>query len=57
MTVSRVVRREGEELRREVLHRDVYAPRAEVVRVGTGTKASGRPADKPSDERDAEPDA
>jgi len=43
VTVTRIVRREGMELAREVLHRDVYASRDEVVRVGVGgTRASDR---------------
>jgi vancomycin resistance protein YoaR len=46
VTVTRIVRREGQELERQVLHRDVYAPRTEVVRIGTGTgPAEG--SDKP----------
>ncbi len=47
VTLMRIIRREGEELSRVVLHRDVYAPRTEVVRVGTGEPA----------EDGAEPDA
>ncbi len=60
VTTTRVVRKDGEEIKREVLARDVYRPHAEVVRIGprpsegdaasapgagrTGAPATGSPA-------------
>lgn len=36
VTLTRIVRRDDVEIKRERLHRDTYAPRTEVVRVGVG---------------------
>lgn len=41
-TLTRVVKRDGQEIKREVLHTDFYAPQPKVVRVGpTGPPAAG----------------
>ncbi len=44
-TLTRVVKKDGKEIARKVLHHDTYAPQTEVVRVGTK-----KPEPKPEDE-------
>lgn len=42
-TLTRVIKRDGQEVKREVLHTDFYAPQAKVVRVGPAVPPAARP--------------
>jgi vancomycin resistance protein YoaR len=55
VTLTRIVSREGQELEREVLHRDFYAPRVDVVRIGTGPPEASDDSTSSTD-TPAEPD-
>jgi hypothetical protein len=56
VTTTRVVRKDGQEVRREVLAHNLYRPYAEVVRVGTKPQAdAGEAAPPPAAGRAAPP--
>ncbi|MFP3904598.1 MAG: VanW family protein [Armatimonadota bacterium] len=46
-TITRIVEKDGEVIKKEVLHRDVYSPQTEIVRVGT--KKPEEPDEEPEE--------
>lgn len=57
VTVSRVVKKDGEVLRREVVSRDYYPAQAGVIRVGTREVPKKEPAEKPVSSEKSSPEA